>query len=307
MAGLPLKRVTLEPPPLRELADTIKHGLAQNFKSTSVSVERCPDLRRAPYNLAFEGLCGSPRIADVGGQPNLAPTPDFSKKYDLYNIAALMEMQKPQNMSQGALLGAAAGPFHVVGMNSELMPNLSWRGNKRSNGTHFAKVKDDGSALCEKLNSNECGLMANLFGSQGMPGDVLHITASSRTGTPNFTEVIRKALHDAYGARTISLGGVFLITKGKAKLHVMPDFSPTPLVTDEQKQNWLKFYEMEAPLVCLSVLHSHDPGLDLRIEHTHCFSNHGEGGHYHYDTTPEEVQYEAWFNVAEVLYRIDRP
>jgi hypothetical protein len=87
----------------------------------------------------------------------------------------------------------------------------------------------------------------------------------------------------------------------------MPDFSPTPLITDEQKQNWLKFYEMDSPLVCLSVLHSHDPGLDLRIEHTHCFSDHGEGGHYHYDTTPEEVQYEAWFNVAEVLYRIDRP
>ena len=45
----------------------------------------------------------------------------------------------------------------------------------------------------------------------------------------------------------------------------------------------------------------------MRIEHTHCFSHHGEGGHYHYDTTPEEVEYEAYFVVAEQLLRVDRP
>ena len=303
MSTLPVQRIDLNPPPLHELSNVIKNGLSQNFKLASVSVEQCPDLRQAPYNMAFAGLCGSPRIADVGGQPNLAPTPDFTKKYDLLNIGRLMEMPH----EQGALLGAAAGPFHVVGMNSELMPNLRWASEEVVNETHFAKVKDDGSALCEKLSSHDCALMANLFGSLGLPGDVLHVTASSRTSTLNFTEAIRKALQDAYGTRTISLGGVFVISKGKANLHVMPDFSPTPLVTEEQKQKWLRFYEMEAPLVCLSVLHSHDPELDLRIEHTHCFSDHGEGGHYHYDTTPEDVQYEAWFNVAEVLYRIDRP
>lgn len=303
MSEASVQEVNLLPPPLQDLCNAIQSGLANNFESASVSVEECPDLQQAPYNLAFAGLCGSPRVADVGGQPNLAPTPDFTKKYDLLNIARLMEM--PQE--RGALLGAAAGPFHVVGMNSELMPNLRWEGGKVINETYFAKVKEDGSAFCAKLPSHDCALMANLFGSAGSAGDVLHITASSRTGTLNFTEAIRKALSDAYGTRTVSLGGVFIISKGRAKLHVMPDFSPTPLITDEQKQKWLRFYDMEAPLVCLSVLHSHDPGLDLRIEHTHCFSDHGEGGHYHYDTTPENVQYEAWFNVAEVLYRIDRP
>ena len=48
-------------------------------------------------------------------------------------------------------------------------------------------------------------------------------------------------------------------------------------------------------------------GLDLRIEHFHCFSDHGEGGHYHYDVTPDDVQYTGFFNVAEKIYRIDRP
>ena len=302
MPELAVQKVELNPPLLNDLIHCIENGLQQNFKSASASIETCPDLQQAPYNLAFAGLCGSPRIADVGGQPNLAPTPDFTKKYDLLNIARLMEMPE----SQGALLGAAAGPFDIVGMNSELMPNLSWKNGEILNETHYAKVGDDDSTLCKRLPSHDCALMANLFGSAGVSGPVLHITASLRTGPLNFIEAIRKALRDAFDTRTISLGGVFLILKGKARLHVMPGFSPTPLITDEQKQEWLRFYEMEAPLVCLSVLHSHDPGLNLRIEHTHCFSDHG-GGHYHCDTTPEDIQYEAWFNIAEVLYRIDRP
>jgi hypothetical protein len=48
-------------------------------------------------------------------------------------------------------------------------------------------------------------------------------------------------------------------------------------------------------------------GLDLRVEHTHCFSTHGEGGHYHEDVSPETVVYEGYFTPAERLFRIDRP
>ena len=48
-------------------------------------------------------------------------------------------------------------------------------------------------------------------------------------------------------------------------------------------------------------------GLDLRVEHTHCFSHHGEGGHYHYDITPNDVEYHGYYNVAEQLIRIDQP
>ena len=47
--------------------------------------------------------------------------------------------------------------------------------------------------------------------------------------------------------------------------------------------------------------------MDLRIEHTHCFSTHGDGGHYHQDVTPEHVVYEGYFTPAERLFRIDRP
>lgn len=60
-------------------------------------------------------------------------------------------------------------------------------------------------------------------------------------------------------------------------------------------------------VVCWFVFWLYFKGLDLRVEHTHCFSDHGCGGHYHYDVTPQEVEYLAYYTLAEKLYRIDRP
>ena len=302
MAPWTVQRVLLSPPTLEELVDPLTSGLLSNFEHVSVSVVPCPDLRQAPFNLAAPGLSGKPRIADVGGPPNLSPLPKFDKKYSFLDVASLMEMN-----SRGALLGASAGPFHILGMNSELMPNLSFDGETITSRTHYAKIDKNGECVCEGISTPDCGLMANLYGSEGIPGPVLKIEAKIRTGKPNFTETIQNALKFKFGERLISIGGVFVIKKGKANLHVMPDFSKTPLKTGEDVNKWLRYFDMDAPLTCLSVFHSHDPGLDLRIEHTHCFSSHNQGGHYHDDVAPEEVEYEAYFNVAEALYRIDRP
>lgn len=234
------------------------------------------------------------------------PLPDFSKKYDLLEIMKMMNLKE-----RGFVLGAGAGPFHVVGCNCELMPNLSYDGKEVVNLTKIARVRNDEnmSALCEDVpeRSTECALMANLFGSEGLPGPVLKITAKQRTGKMNFTEVMQEALRAEYGDRVVSIGGVFLIKNGKASLHVMPHFSKEPLETGKELNSWLKYYEMRAPLVCLTTFHSSDPGLGLRMEHTHCFSEHGEGGHYHFDTTPDEVEYVAYLNTAKILYRIDQP
>lgn len=73
------------------------------------------------------------------------------------------------------------------------------------------------------------------------------------------------------------------------------------LVT-KKKWNVLLSSELKV-LFCL--LHLQD--LDLRMEHFHCYSNHGDGGHYHYDTTPNEVEYRGYFNIAEYMFRIDKP
>jgi len=209
--------------------------------------------------------------------------------------------------STGALIGASAGPFHELGVNSELMPNWAFEGDRVRNRTYVARIGGEGDVVCEGLETGAFGLMGNLFGCEGREGEVLRITAKSRIGKDNFTATIQKALKGRFGERVVSMGGVFVIKKGKANLHVMPDFSETPLKSREEVDKWLRYFDMKAPLVCLSVFHSYDPGLDLRMEHTHCFSDHNEGGHYHDDITPAEVEYEAYFNVADVLYRIDQP
>lgn len=303
----------LHPPSLEELVEKLKPALANNYYVSSINVEDCPDLRQSPFRLATQGLSGNERIADVGGQPNLFPSPRLECKYSLPGLAQAMEMDP----SRGSLIGAGAGPFRVLGTNSELAPNLSWKAgfDNIDNQTHFAKIdKKDGKPRVQKCPSTDCALMINLFGSLGLPGAVLRITARGRKGSyKSFSECIRHALHDAYGdERPVSIGGVFVIKSGRSHYHIMPDFPSQPFESPKQLNEWLTYHDFDAPIVCLSVLHSADPGkaMGLRMEHTHCFSADGEdkGGHYHHDDLEGgEVEYEAYFNTAKAIYRIDRP
>ncbi|CAK4032921.1 Ester hydrolase C11orf54 [Lecanosticta acicola] len=305
----------LSPPTLEELAEVLSPALRSNYKTSHVTVEQCPDLRNAPYHLATQGLSGKESVADIGGQPNLFPEPRLNCKFSLISIAKEMQMSP----KRGQLLGAGAGPFHVIGMNSELAPNLSWREKFENldNRTHYAKIdRETKQPVVAKSPCAECALMMNLYGSEGLPGPVLKITARGRTGTSkSFTEGIRRTLAEHYGdARPVSMGGVFIIKSGRAHFHVMPDFpakEELPFKNAKQLNDWLTYHDFEAPMVCLTVFHSADPGkaLGLRMEHTHCFSGDGadRGGHYHYDLDGEEVEYEAYFNTAKTIHRIDKP
>lgn len=100
---------------------------------------------------------------------------------------------------------------------------------------------------------------------------------------------------------------MFLVKKGKVRQHVMRDFSKTPIHTEEDLNNWLAFYEMPATLTAVGTFVTDEMDLDLRLQHFHSFSQDKWGGHYHYDTTPDEVEYEAYFNVADRVVRIDAP
>jgi len=117
---------------------------------------------------------------------------------------------------------------------------------------------------------------------------------------------MKQALVNFYPAKQVGLGGVFIIKKGKFKSHIMPGFPSCDVFGKDIP--WLKFYEVEAPVTCLSILmniDAHDDG--ARLEHTHFFSTRNDaGGHYHYDLTPEVVEYEGYFGVAQKFYRIAR-
>eukprot|EP00040_Diaphanoeca_grandis_P005596 m.33596 g.33596 ORF g.33596 m.33596 type:complete len:315 (+) comp16844_c0_seq2:203-1147(+) len=285
-------------PPLEELAKVIGDGLGPIFADVKVEVVQSPDFRQAPFHLAAEGICGSQRLADIGGPPYLVPTPDTSKIYNFTDIASEI------GLPGATFIGAGAGSSKMTGCNCELMPNTNLTSGEIC--THFAKMVDDKPVL-ERYSSNEFGLLANVLASEGKPGQVIKVSANGRKGDDNFVTAMRKIVGAHYKDQMVAFGGVFLIEKGKGKLHVMPDFSKTPLTTDADVDEWLYFYEADAPLICLSTFVSHDPGLDLRVEHTHCFSDHGVGGHYHYDTTPTEVEYTGYFTLAESVFRIDAP
>ncbi|OAA54343.1 mgc81809 protein [Niveomyces insectorum RCEF 264] len=311
-------RLELSPPSLQEIAQVLAAALPRNYVASSATVVDCPDLRKPPFHLAAEGLCGGEVAADVGGHTHLVPRPRLDKNYSLPALAKLMQLSP----DRGSLIGAGAGPNHVHGYNSELSPNLSWKDgfeHVTRNLTHSTRVVGDRAGVaCGLSNSADCSLMVNLFGSEGRPGPVIKVTARGRCGNAaSFTEFLQAALREAYGPdRQVSLGGIFLLKAGRAHFHVMPHF-PTPTDDrppfEDQKtlDTWLTFHDFAGPIVCLSVLHSADPQkLGIRLEHTHCFSgNKPEGGHYHYDLGDEEsqVEYEGYFNVAHAFVRIDKP
>lgn len=66
--------------------------------------------------------------------------------------------------------------------------------------------------------------MMSLYGSLGLPSPVIKVTAEGRRGAAaSFTEFMCLALREAYGEdRQVSLGGVFVMKKGRARYHVMP-------------------------------------------------------------------------------------
>lgn len=87
----------------------------------------------------------------------------------------------------------------------------------------------------------------------------------------------------------------------------MQDFSVTPINTENELNSWLKFYNMESVLIAVGTLVTNEADLDLRLQHFHSFSTHGVGGHYHIDTTPDIVEYEGYFVIAEKIVRVDKP
>lgn len=286
----------LEPPSLDELVSVIKPALESNYNTSSISTAQCPDLRKPPFHLAAAGLGGNELIMDIGGQPNLFPEPRLERQFDMAKCA------NSAGLTKGMCIGAGAGPWHVLDINSELAPNFAFDGsaNGTKNQTYYTKIdKSSQAAVCERSPNVDCALMMNLYGSLGEPGEVLKITARGRKGSEkSFTDCIRRAISKHYGNdKTISLGGVFVIKSGKTKYHVMPDFPAKPPGQDytfkdaKQLNDWLTYHDFDSssdsPIVCLTVFHSADPNkeMGLRMEHTHCFTTDGSnrGGHYHHD------------------------
>uniref|UniRef100_A0A914C3J3 DUF1907 domain-containing protein n=1 Tax=Acrobeloides nanus TaxID=290746 RepID=A0A914C3J3_9BILA len=289
-------------PKLNELKKILERELKKNFQDVTIEIVPCPNLKEAPFNMTGAGIGDHLRIAEIGGLGNLYPEIEKEKFYDLKQICTECELPK------AFIFGPGAGPWHVVGKNSECVADANFTEEPPKVNMHIMKLDDENFPEAQNIDIPNMCLMANLAVSDGAPKkDILKIEAKIRTNESNFPETIRRALAEHYPGQLVSMCGVFILKKGTAKFHIMQDFPHRPWNSREEKNtDFLKFFEMNAPIVCTTVFHSYDPGLSLRLEHTHCFSEHGDGGHYHHDTTPDIVEYEGYFLPADQLYRIDQ-
>ena len=183
--------------------------------------------------------------------------------------------------------------------------------NQRS---YSAIVSNSGEAEQNSYSSRTCGPFQHLMISSvnAHPSallfeiDVEQRLSEENAEENNFISVLRRALNEFSAGKSMALGGIFRVEKGTVNAHVMPDFLDEDLTKKEQVDQWLKFYEMHAPLNCFSVLLTDDINKSgFRLEHSHFFSEHGEAGHYHFDTTPQDVHYRGYFLVCHEAILID--
>lgn len=314
MATVDFTKVTIKEKPfykpdLNEVVEVLSRGLKNNFETVSVSAVDCPDLTKAPFNLTSPGLSGDEKLIELGGPPYLVPVVQRDKLYDLVQLARHLRRDP------ALLIGAGAGPWPHVGVNCEGIINFTVRNGSVAQGTRVVTVEPVGAAkgrsgyLQRTLPASETrvALMGNYLLSDGSPGRVIRVVAKKRTGEANFITSIRETLQKHYGDKVVGLGGAFAVHEGRVKHHVMPGFSSTPLCSDQDVDTWLHYFDMRAPIVHLGTLVTGDLDLDLRVQHFHGYSAHGDGGHYHGDTTPDVVHYEGYFALASAVLRIDPP
>ncbi|RVE41297.1 hypothetical protein evm_014052 [Chilo suppressalis] len=154
--------------------DMLSRGLPSTFESVEASVVECPDLTQPEYDLTSPGLCGDPKLVEIGGPPYLLPLVQRDK---LYELRALLQHQR---RDPALLAGAGAGPWPHTGVNCEGIVNLSVRNGSVDQGTRVVTVEPRGAArgdtkyLQQRLPPSETrtALLGNYLLSSGLPGKV---------------------------------------------------------------------------------------------------------------------------------------
>ncbi len=312
-----MKRAALWSPPLEDLAPVLREGLQANYACVDVEVTECPDLRT--LGCASRGICGSPVLLEVGGEP-YAHNPRY--RHITFDMA---EMASDCGQAEGSVFGAGmAFTGALDGHCGEVIATLQASGVNRSK---VARVGPQLECIVEPYGSTRHSGLSNLFLSEGRPGPVLKVSVERRTGSErSLTQALRKSLQahpeiggedGLRGARQVGLGGVFVIEAGQIRSHIMPNYECIAhqyydTEAEEVVADFLQFYEDMGPdLLCLAVLWTGDPtggALHLREsgEHTHFFhmGELNQAGHYHYDVSPDTIRYTGYFNVAAELVRI---
>lgn len=266
----------------------------------------CPNLTQEPFHLASPGIGGDPVIIEYGNDDYLLPFVDKTKVYDLIQTIRQISSYKEKEFFA---CGAGAGPFDWLQQNCEGIYNLMvHRNGSINNENHVVRTVDNDMEVIKVANNEtRAALLGNIFLTEGTTGKVLKILATNRTGPENFISAMRKGLTRHYSQdQVVGLGGAFVMKKGTAYVHVMDDFSETPIYTTEELNNWLTFHEIQGPIIAVGDFVSQETDFKLRSQHFHSYSKHNQGGHYHHDTTPDIVEYEGYFNVVDRIIIVDK-
>ena len=298
---------------LEQISEALKKGLQKNYKSVEISIVDCPNLKQ--WDCPAEGLSGNQKIIDVGGEPYMHDKKLIGAEFDYEKIAQKIGSEKSY------ALGAGSGAMSCLGGHcGELVINENLITNESR--SIIAQVDENQKCKSSKYTARKHGGLGNIYYSDGKPGKVIKIMIKGRSGKQgSLPQAMRTALKENLSTENdnhFAVAGVFRILNGKIKSHVQPDYDTIKHEYYDPKQmkcvkDFLKFYEPIGPhFQCYSILWTGDPTggkLNLREsgEHTHFHSYKGtqDAGHYHFDVTPEEIEYECYFNIPEEVHRVN--
>ena len=298
---------------LDKISEALQNGLIKNYHQVEVSVQDCPNLKE--WGCPAEGISGNERIIDVGGEPYMHDPKHLGAEFDYEEISKKIGSEKSY------ALGAGSGAMSCLdGHCGELIINENLITSESK--SIIARVGINKECIAEKYTARKHGGLGNVYYTDGVKGKVIKIKIKGRSGDQgSLPQAMRKALTDNLPIKDnehIALAGIFRILKGQIKSHVQPDYADIKHEYYDAKQmkcvkDFLQFYEPVGPeLQGYSVLWTGDPtggNLDLREsgEHTHfhSYTKENVAGHYHFDVTPNDIEYEGYFNIAKEVHRVN--
>lgn len=307
----------LNSPSLLRIRNDVQAVLQQHFDNAEVSIIKCPDLRESPFHLVAPGISGNTVIMEMGG-------PEFLWKQPMPDAKNSWKILDPSNQihrrSSAFVIGA--GRSHRT-FNSEIATNFICSKDRRiTNKSYFNFVNAQGKCESEVItNPNHviCDQHGSFFISNGTTGCVFKMCAKGRRTNMNFPSVIQSALETSYEPNYfIGLGGIFVINNGIVRNEIRrPSFA-----SDSSS----KIFDTFTPLVAVGTIlsrhkhiihHQKIYGKDAEPTHLesnittqnfHTFAYNGDrGGHFINDITPDDIEYEGYFNLAKMFIRVSPP
>ena len=310
---LKFESVKFDIPPLQKIADALNIGLKENYKDVNVKVIDCPNLKN--WGCPAEGISGNEKIIDVGGEPYMHDPEFIGTEFNYEEISKKIGSEKSYALGAGSsAMSCMDGHCGELTINENLITSES--------KSLVARVGKNKECIVEKYLERKHGGLSNIYFSDGRAGKVIQLKIKVRIGKQgSLSQSMRSALIKHMPIKNnkhVALGGVFRVLKGKIKSHVQPDYKDIKVEYYDPKQmkcikDFLQFYQpVGSELQCYTVLWTGDPSggnLNLREsgEHTHFHSyNHNkDAGHYHFDVTPNEIEYEGYFNMPKEVYRVN--